>query len=397
MLQASPRTDSSCRAWRRLSSLTISLIMILGTMSIAARPAQSQTYKVLHSFNGKDGSTPSAGLMRDTTVNLYGTTALGGKVEAGLVFKLNAAGRETVLHYFGSGDGVEPLAGLIQGANGDLYGTTMNGGSAGFGTVFGLDPSGREILLYSFGGSPEDGAFPSGGLVEDRAGNLYGTTSLGGTSGDGVVFELGKNGVETVLYNFSGPDGAGPQAGLILDNEGNLFGTTEVGGKYSKGNVFELSGTDETVLFTFTGHNNGSEPVDTLVEDAAGNLYGTTRLGGKSGAGTVFKIDRTGKETVLYSFNGLSDGSQPMAGLVRDSKGNLYGTTQLGGNEKQGIVFELSPSSGGKWRENVLHTFSGKDGGQPLVGLIQDGNGNLYGTASVGGQYHYGLVFKITR
>ncbi len=256
--------------------------------------------------------------------------------------------------------------------------------------MFKLDATGTETVLYSFTGGA-DGANPEAGLVRDPDGSLYGTTIAGG-SGSGVVFKVDSNGTETVLHTFtSGADGGYPQAGLIRDLNGDLYGTTSGGGSPGPGVVFKLDTTGaETVLYTFTGGADGGTPYGGLVRDSAGNLYGSTLQGGvttgSQGYGVVFKLDAAGTETVLYTFTGGSDGASPYAGLVRDSAGNLYGTTYGGGR-----------AFGNTGAETVLHTFAGGTGGaKPQAGLIRDAKGNLYGTTVFGGSGGNGVVFKLT-
>jgi uncharacterized repeat protein (TIGR03803 family) len=332
---------------------------------------------VLYNFTGgADGSQPDAGLVQDAAGNLYGTTSQGGTSGAGVVFKVTPTGTAMVLYSFtGPPDGSAPGAGLVRDLAGNLYGTTQIGGSStactqdGCGTVFELSSTGTETVLHSFVGDPTDGWQPLAGLVRDVAGNLYGTASLGGTgscqggacSFPGVVFKLSPSGTETVLYNFKGgADGGFPAAGLIQDSAGNLYGTTYAGGGASNaGVVFELircdsqpSGYEFKVLYSFTGGADGSQPQAGLVRDGAGNLYGTTVSGGASGVGVVFKLTPTGTYTVLHSFTGGADGGYPLAGLIRDGAGNLYGTTNLGGlgvckvngeSKGCGVVFRLAP------------------------------------------------------
>ena len=267
--------------------------------------------------------------------------------------------------------------------------------------MFKLDKTGKETVLYSFAGG-SDGENPVAGLVWDAKGNLYGITSLGGASGYGTVFKLDKAGKETVLHSFTGPagDGAEPMAGLTRDAKGNLYGTTVYGGSGTCknggldgcGTVFKLDKTSkETVLYSFPGtESDGTYPDAGLVPDAAGNLYDTTFGGGASGAGTVFKLDKTGKETVLYSFDG-ADGANPVAGLVWDAKGNLYGTTYNGASG-YGTVFKLEKTG----KETVLHSFVGTDGAHPYAGLVRDAKGKLYGTTYLGGSSDRGTVWKLT-
>ena len=245
-------------------------------------------------------------------------------------------------------------------------------------------------VLYSFAGP--DGAAPHAGLILDTKGNLYGTTELGGSYSYGVVFKLAPSGKQTVLYNFTGgADGGTPLAGLVRDAKGNFYGTTYSRGSSYQGVVFKLTQKGkQTVLHTFTGHGgDGSSPVGTLVRDAKGNLYGTTQRGGSNGlSGTVYRLDRTGKETVLHSFIGApTDGEEPDAGLVQDLNGNLYGTTYLGGDSDSGVVFKVNAVG----HETVLHSFTGHSDGRPMASLIRDTHGTLYGTTSEAD----GTVFKL--
>jgi uncharacterized repeat protein (TIGR03803 family) len=319
---------------------------------------------VLYSFTGAaDGGDPYGGVLRDHLGNLYGTTEFGGSAGfgAGTVFKLEPGGKESVLWNFSGGtDGGAPYAGLVRDEEGNLYGTTAGGGTMGEGVVFKVDPAGNETVLHSFGG-PNDGVDPQSTLLRDRVGNLYGATT-GGRSGPGVVFRLEPNGKETILYNFTGgSDGGQPYSWLIADEEGNLYGTTVSGGDLSSssvacfygpgcGVVFKLDPRGkETVLYAFTGGADGAVPYGGLVRDAAGNLYGTANGGGDLtgpqgiyGEGVVFRVDPSGNETVLYAFTGLADGGNPETGLVSNAaipdciRYELYGTTSQGGG---GVCF----------------------------------------------------------
>ncbi len=355
-----------------------------GNLGTVFKLAPGGIETVLHSFLGapSDGAFPQAGLSADGSGNLYGTTA------DGTVFKLAppippaTSWTEIVLHFFagGTSDGSEPLAGLIFDSSGNLYGTTSEGGGTGCsagigcGTVFKLAPpfppatSWTETVLHSFAGGGSDGAFPEARLITDLSGNLYGTTYEGGGTGCsygrgcGTVFKLAPGGTETVLYSFTGgSDGAQPSAGLIADGAGNLYGTTSSGGASRQlqcsgtdgfplgcGVVFKLSppippatNWTETVLYAFAGEiSDGSGPSG-LIFDGAGNLYGITASGGPGNVGTVFKLAppippaTSWTETVLYNFSfggGGGGGSNPSAGLIADSAGNLYGTTFVGGS-----------------------------------------------------------------
>jgi uncharacterized repeat protein (TIGR03803 family) len=268
--------------------------------------------------------------------------------------------------------------------------------TSGCGVVFEVDANGQEKVLHRFSGG-SDGALPIGGLIRDAAGNLYGTTQMGGASGSGTVFKLDATGVETVLYSFAGaPDGQYPFAGLIRDSAGNLYGTTSNGGAIGFGTVFKLDPAGhETVLYSFTGGSDGGNPQAPLLRDKNGNLYGTTFVGGAIyGVGTVFKVDANGNETVLHNFNG-NDGKYPEAGLIGDSQGNLYGSALQGGpaDNLGGTLFRISRR--GTW--SVLYNFSGgADGGNPAGSLVMDSEGNLYGTTASGGISNRGTVFKFT-
>jgi uncharacterized repeat protein (TIGR03803 family) len=377
---------------------TFAVVFLLGTVPAPRAQAQTLTVLHTFT-GSPDGLSPLAGLVRDWNGNLYGTTVFGGAYGWGTVFKVGPTGKETVLYSFtNSPDGSQPHAGLVMDEAGNLYGTTISGGSSDAGTVFEVDTSGNETVLHSFTNSP-DGAAPVAGLVRDWKGNLYGTTPYGGDLacdppyGCGTVFKLGPTGKETVLYSFTNsPDGAVPEAGLVMDEAGNLYGTTVSGGSSCCGTVFKVAPTGkETVLHSFS-FSDGSAPSAGLVRDWKGNLYGTTVEGGSSGVGTVFIMDPTGKETVLYSFAGGTAGAYPYGALVRDWNGNLYGTTFYGGDLACsapygcGTVFKLGPTG----KETVLHSFTGSsDGLFPFAGLVMDEAGNLYGTTMV-------TVFKLT-
>jgi uncharacterized repeat protein (TIGR03803 family) len=402
--------------------------------------------KLLYSFegnpNGTDGFDPRAGLIFDAAGNLYGTTQFGGSdgsncthLGCGTVFELvpGTGGKwtEKVLYSFcsagasGCHDGSLPGANLVFDAAGNLYGTTEDGGAYGVGTVFQLSPNtnGRwtEKVLHSFGNGTDESQ-PAGSLIFDPAGNLYGTTTNGGTYGSGTVFQLsrGTNGkwTEKVLHTFGkSKDGNTPVAGLIFDAAGNLYGATDGGGAYAGGTVFQLSrGTNgkwtEKVLHTFGKGKDGKKPVAGLIFDAAGNLYGTTADGGAygsndcgfdTGCGTAFQLspgaNETWTERALHSFGNGTDGAQPGARLIFDAAGNLYGTTELGGVYGGGTAFRLKLGTNGKWTERVLHSFgNGMDGIGPSAndGLIFDAAGDLYGTTMVGGSHLLGTVFEIT-
>jgi len=320
-----------------------------------------------------------------------------------IAFQPAHAQSETVLYSFGnqSGDGEWPIAGLIMDKKGNLYGTTSEGGVYGYGTVFELSGTGTETVLYSFGSQFGDGYEPTS-LIMDRKGNLYGTTILGGTYGNGMAFKLvppaKKSGAwtETVLHNFGSQSGDGSSPCPVIDDQGNLYGTTYRGGAYGYGTVFELSPTGtETVLYSFGGQPDGANSSAGLIMDKEGSFYGTTYDGGAYGYGTVFELSSTGTETVLYSFGSQSgDGANPYAGLIMARKGNLYGTTVNGGVDGEGTVFELSAAG----KETVLYSFTDgpSDGKDPYAGLVMDGKGNLYGATLNGPGTNHGAVFELS-
>jgi uncharacterized repeat protein (TIGR03803 family) len=382
------------------TALTLAVVLVSGLA-----PAQSPgTFTLLHSFKGSpdSGANPYAGLVRDTEGNFYSTTYRGGTSNFGTVFKLDSAGAETDLYSFSGGkDGGYPYSGLVRDAAGDLYGTTNYGGSSREGTVFKVDTSRGETVLYSFGSCDTDGCAPWGGVVLDQAGNLYGTTIEGdGADGRGTVFKLDAGGSETLLHKFVGypSDGAYPfYTNVLMDAKGNLYGITEQGGASNEGMVYKLSATGKlTVLHNFTGgKKDGCYPNGTPAMDKNGNLYGTTEQCGSSRRGIVWKVSPKGAETVLHNFAGATkDGAGPRAGVIMDTKGNLYGNTYGGGASGLGTVYELNETG----KLTLLHSFAGypSDGSNPIGGLIRDTKGDLYGTTLRGGGVGYGTVWSLT-
>jgi uncharacterized repeat protein (TIGR03803 family) len=316
-----------------------------------------------------------------------GLRATSAALALAFVLGLGVAQAQTfsILHTFtDTPDGAntptqKPSGGLIRDAAGNLYGTTRNGGAGGGGTVFKVDTSDTETVLYSFMGYP-DGSNPEAPVIRDAAGNFYGTTEFGGPGTLGTVFKLDTTGKETMLYSFDWTHGRYPDAGLVRDSAGNLYGTTdENSGAFQNGTVFKLdTAGKKTVLYRFRGGKDGSIPFGMgLVIDSARNLYGTTWAGGGgpctqngiSGCGTVFKVTKTGKETVLHRFTAGTDGAypSPYSTLIRDTNGNFYGITYA-------TVFKVSKS--GKF--TVLF-INGTNGVYPGGTLVRDAKGNLYG------------------
>jgi uncharacterized repeat protein (TIGR03803 family) len=394
--------------------------------------------------NCPDGAGPFSALIADPDGNLFGTTEGGGANGAGTVFEIVKTGgghasAPTTLVAFCSladcADGAYPYAGLIADAAGNLFGTTEGGGANGAGTVFEIVKTGggyaaAPTTLVNFCSLADcaDGAYPYAGLIADAAGNLFGTTKGGGAHGGGTVFEITKTAgyasAPTTLVNFCAlancADGANPLAGLILDGSGNLFGTTVAGGTGNNGGTaFEIVKTAggyasaPTTLVSFCSLADcadGAYPYAVLIADPDGNLFGTTEGGGARVGGTVFEIAKTGDgyasaPTTLVSFCSLADcadGAYPYAGLIADTDGNLFGTTEGGGANGAGTVFEIFKTGGGyAAAPTTLVSFCSlancADGAYTRAGLIADADGNLYGTTARGGTYNFdGTVFEIT-
>jgi len=334
-----------------------------------------------------------------------------------------AAQQFQILYNFAFNSG--SFAGVTFDSSGNLYGTTSGGGAYSNGTVYELSPQAgggwTQTILHSFNDNDVDGYEPYAGLAMDSAGNLYGTTRLGGSQNEGTAFELIPEGggvwAEKVLHSFGSKSGDGtfPYSNPILDSAGNVYGTTQQGGSYRSGTVFELthsaSGWAEKVLHSFNpGEGDGYNPYAGLIFDSAGNLYGTTYACNCSygNLGTVFELKHASSggwsEKVLHSFveNGV-DGTYPYAGLIIDTAGNLYGTTAKGGTgtancgDGCGTVFKLTHLTGSIWKETILHNFAEDtaDGGFPVGSLSFDAAGNLYGTTTVGGTFNDGTVFEL--
>jgi uncharacterized repeat protein (TIGR03803 family) len=297
---------------------------------------------VLHAFSGgTDGSGP-ANLLQGSDGNFYGTLA-GSTESVGAIFKMTPAGAVTVLRTItGGSDGTASAMGLIPGADG-FYGTTTLGGGSNYGTVFKVTSAGVVTVLHAFTGGA-DGANPLNVILASD-GNFYGTTKAGGSQNLGTAFKMTPAGAVTVLHSFTGgTDGSTPTAGLIQTEDGNLYGTTSLGGSANLGTVFKMTSAGAvTVLHSFAGGSDGSSPQASLVQAAGGNLYGTTKAGGASNLGTVFKMTPAGAVTVLHSFGAGNDGSMPLAGLLQAKNGGLYGTTSVGGSDNKGIAFEMTP------------------------------------------------------
>jgi uncharacterized repeat protein (TIGR03803 family) len=386
-----------------LKSSFLKTIGIVFAFCVATAIASfAQTFTTLANFGSTGGAEPMAGLIQATNGNLYGTTQVGGATTNGLVgtaFTVTLSGTLTTLHVFGGQQGKHPEAALVQASNGELYGTTSGAqsGPGAMGTVFKMTLSGAATTLHSFDGT--DGCNPSNGaLVQATNGNLYGTTGACGANGFGTVFEITPSGTLTTLYNFCSQsgcaDGGHAYTGLIQATDGNFYGTTQYGGAYSNGTVFEITPSGVTTLYSFcsqSGCQDGLAPSG-LIQATNGNFYGTTQEGGANNRGTVFEITPTGALTTLYSFcsqSGCPDGDAPDAGLVQNTNGTLYGTTALGGGATfDGTVFSLSMGLG-PFVKTV--TTAGKVGSKVII----LGN-NLAGTTSVAFNGTSATLLKVT-
>ncbi len=386
--------------------------------------AEGQTFTTLHTFTGPDGAGPTTGLTMDQAGNFYGTTGAGD----GSVFKLSRMRSNWILtplyRFKGGPDGSGPSSRVVFGPDGALYGTTYRGGDSscgrgGCGVVFRLLPPATacasvlcpwtEKVILTFTGI-DTGLLPGGDLTFDAAGNIYGTTASGGLYQGGTVYKLTRSGsdwTETVLYNF-GEDISGsslPTAGVIFDNSGNLYGTSD-GGAYGFGTVYELipsgGGWTEKILHTFN-NADGNGPSGGLIFGQAGNLYGTTEWAGPNGSkGTVFMLSPSGDDWTFNQLHSFSDGDGEPTGVTMDVAGNLYGATSVGGQYSFGAVFKLTQSTGG-WSYELLHEFSNDgNGDDPRSPVFLDANGNIYGTTIANTPSGYcngngcGTVWEIT-
>lgn len=354
-------------------------------------------------FGGPDGAYPNS-MLQASDGNFYGVTQSGGANNTGTVFELTAAGSESIVYSMdanvvnGVVETADPVT-LIEAADRSLWGVAHNGGVNGTGGIF-MVSGGAGSLVYSFAAAPPDGNYPTG-LIQGSDGNFYGTTTNGGAHFVGTFFRVTPGGVETVLYSFGAAtgDAASPISSLVQGSDGAFYGASTGGGANTTGAVFRITAAGtETVLYSF-GPQSGTDGRSVsggLIQASDGNFYGLTNEGGANGTGVVYRVTPAGGETVVYSFapptNGINP--RPIGPLLQGSDGNFYGTTQAGGTLNSGTVFELTP--GGV--ETTLHSFTaqGTDVAEPLGGVLQGTDGNLYGTGSAGGAHSTGGVFRLT-
>ena len=365
---------------------------------------QAQSFNVIHNFTGgTDGANPLNGLMMGAAGNMYGATSAGGAYNNGTIFRVEPQGLfQTIYAFQGGTDGASPQGFLIEDSAGRLYGTTTYGGAFGGGTVFRI-ANNTKTILHNFG-SGSDGSQPLSGLVFDSAGNLYGTTSAGGAHGNGTVFMLSPRGIlwgETVLYSFgTGTDGAVPYAAVALDSAGDVLGTTSAGGTSGYGTVFELSKANswaESIVHNFTNQDDGAVPYAGLIADGLGNFYGAATEGGIQGGGSIFELTPSGSGWDFNAFQSLpgSGISGTFRNLMMSSSGTIYATTHCDGEYDAGTVYQLVPAVGGGWTYTLLYTFTGgSDGLYSYSNLVMFAN-RLYGTTNQGGVYGKGVVFAV--
>jgi uncharacterized repeat protein (TIGR03803 family) len=354
--------------------------------------SQAQTFTSLTSFNGTNGADPFyAVLVQGLDGNLYGTTSARGAHGKGTVFKITPGGTVTTLYSFCAkskcADGSTPYGGLVVGTDGNFYGTTFVGGTLNAGTIYKITPAGKLTTVHSF--AFNDGYNPYDALVQGSDGNYYGTTTYGGAHLLGNVFKMTPQGVVTNLHSFNSSDGSEPESGLIQGTDGDLYGTTYNGGlSGGYGTAFKITSSGVfTTLHFFQDSVDGDAIVSGLVQGNDGNFYGTAS-GGPLGYGTVYVMTPTGTVTVLHNFD-VTDGDNPNL-LVLGTDGNFYGTTIGGGANGDGVLFEITPSAA----FSILHTFTGPDGDFIFAGPMQATDGNLYGTTQLGGSKNEGTVFQ---
>jgi uncharacterized repeat protein (TIGR03803 family) len=386
---------SGNRTWKWLVSSAMTIILMLATA--ISSPAQFTT---LVNFTGPNGDAPfQENLVQGVDGNLYGTTTYGGTGSSGIIFKMTPGGTLTTIHNFANTpDGANPYTGLVLGTNGKFYGTTAEGGTSGLGTVFSVTTAGVVTILHSFSGT--DGEIPYGDLIQGVDGAFYGTTQFGGDigSGYGTVFKITASGTFTSLHSFDNTtDGYEPFAGLTLASTGEFYGTTAGGPGADFGTVFKISSNGAyTLLHTFVD-TDGWEPEGVLMQATSGKIYGTTVRGGADGLGEVFTITTAGAFTLLHSFATVTEGYEPVAGLIQASDGNFYGTTFGGGTFGEGNIFEMNSAG----TPTTLHSFSGGDGGadgdQPSGGLVQHTSGVLFGTTGGVGFDSVGTIFSLNQ
>lgn len=384
-------------------TMAVCTTALISTMAMAdGGDARSFDYSTRFSFDVAKGSMPGAPLLQAQDGDLYGTTQSGGMNNVGVLFRMKPNGQVTVLHTFvqDGADGYLPAAGLMQDDNGDIWGTTSGGGTLFSGTVFRWSKQGAYSVVHSFDGGAGFG-FSSAPLVQGRDGKLYGTASFGGDFAQGCIFRMSKSGSYSVIHSLSGAEGNIPQYGLVRADDGNFYGTTVRGGDGDCGTVFRISQSGAFArIYSFEAGTTGAAPT-LLIQARNGKLYGAAAMGGPSSGGTLFSLSTSGAITVLHAFTpGTAEGDYP-TGLIEADDGNFYGTNANFFSDQLGAVFRMKPNG----KVKVLHRFAPgsaafpDDGAQPLAPPTQVKNGALFGTASLGGMSGiapgYGTIYRI--
>jgi uncharacterized repeat protein (TIGR03803 family) len=335
-------------------------------------------------------SSANAGTYSVVVANSLGSTASTGAVLSVVPLSVSGLAMSTLWSFTGDLSGTTPYSPLAQGADGELYGTTTAGGSIGEGSIFKITTNGAMTPLVSFDDS--NGGIPYGGLFLAKDGLFYGATYSGGNFEDGTLFRTTAEGTLTVLKSLDGNNGMNPVAGLVQGSDGNFYGTTSAGGAYGFGTIFRMTSAGALTTLVSFDDQNGATPSPALTIGSDGNFYGTTENGGIYGLGTVFRMTLAGIFTNLYSFTGGNDGANPIPGVVQAADGNFYGTTYDGGADGSGTLFEITSAG----LLTTRYTFTGSaDGGNPWAGLVQASDGNLYGATQFAGTYGFGTVFQL--
>lgn len=399
---------------RRAAAVLIPSLLLAGLVhrDALARTQDANVISVVPLSVSAVTEAPSnirGGLLLASDGNFYAISLAGGK-SIGAIARITPAGELTVVHSLQNSDeGYDAYAGLMQATDGNIYGTTFHGGEKGGGVVFRLTPDGTYSVLRHLGQTKLDAYFPYTGLVQAADGHLYGTTLRGGTNDKGTIFQITlPDGAYRILHSFSGTDGENPEGTLIVGADGNLYGTTLQGGSDSRGTIYRVTTAGAvTSLYSFPSlgafndngqatNATGANPRAGLMLAADGNFYGTAYQGGPAGWGTLFRMTPAGAVTLVHSFTGpLTGGAYPQAGVVQDADGNLYGTTEMGGGLHRGTAWRVSPAG----QFTLLHGFTGGtfDGSTPYAPLLIAG-GNIYGvtmSGAVAGSANSGAVFRL--
>jgi uncharacterized repeat protein (TIGR03803 family) len=368
-----------------LFAVVLLMLSIAGSNTTAYAQTLSPIYDFGTISGGPISPTYSGIVAQGRDGNLYSTTPFGGANGEGAMFKITTGAALTVPYSFASTN-ENPYSGLTLGTDGSFYGTTYGGGTSGLGTVFTITPSGTVKVLYNFTGS-SSGSGPFAPPIQGSNGDLFGTTTEGGTNNDGTVYSITPSGTLVWSTSFDGTNGNRPFAPLVQGNNGSFYGTTELGGTGDAGVVFKITPAGTLTSYSLNGGELSFSP---LVQGSDGNFYGTTSSGGTKHYGAIFKMTPGGTVTVIHDLNGTTDGAYPFAGLVQATDGNFYGTTSGGPMTPQGTIFSISPTA--PYPYTVLQTFDGTTGAVPYVTLVQHTNGILYGDTDSGGDGDMGCT-----